>query len=147
LRPRPQAVIKFTGKLGWFIACGYHPRAHDSVKLRVDTQRRKAMRFPLEVSVSFWWTDANGVHQLGEGRSYDVSELGVFVCASSCPPAGAQVGLKIPIAEVPDVPRALRMEVEGRVLRVEQVRNGEGRDGFVILSDRAILLENDKSNE
>jgi hypothetical protein len=113
----------------------------------MDTQRRKAMRFPLDVPVVFWWIDANGVYQLGEGRSYDVSELGVFVCASSCPPTGAQVGLKIPIAEVPDVPRALRMEVEGRVLRVEQVRNGEGRDGFVILSDRAILLENDKSNE
>ena len=105
------------------------------------------MRFPLDVPVAFWWTDANGGHQLGKGRSFDVSELGVFVCASDCPPAGAQVGLKISISitGVPDAPRALRMEVQGRVLRVEQVRSGEGRDGFAILSDQAILRENDKN--
>jgi hypothetical protein len=99
------------------------------------------MRFPLDVPVVFWWTDANGAHQLGEGRSYDVSELGVFVCASACPPPGAQVGLKIPIPEVLDAPPALRMEVAGRVLRVEQVRSGEGRDGFAILSDQVVLRE------
>jgi len=112
----------------------------------MDSQRRKAMRFPLDVPVVFWWIDATGVYQLGEGRSYDVSESGVFVCARACPPAGAQVGLKIPIPEIFDAPRALRMEVAGRVLRVEQVRSGEGRDGFAILSDQAILRENDKSN-
>lgn len=104
------------------------------------------MRFPLDVPVIFWWTDANGVDQVGEGRSYDVSELGVFVCASMCPPAGAQVGLKISIPEVIDAPQGLRMEVEGHVKRVEHVRSGEGREGFSILSDRVILLENDVSN-
>lgn len=102
------------------------------------------MRFPMDVPVTFWWTDANGVHQLGDGRSFDVSELGVFVCASGCPPAGAQVGLKISITEEPDAPGALRMEVEGRVLRVEQARSGEGRDGFAILSDQAILRESEE---
>lgn len=103
------------------------------------------MRFPMDVPVTFWWRDANGVHQLGNGRSFDVSELGVFVCASTCPPAGAKVGLKISIAEESDSPRALRMEVEGRVLRVEQSGSGEGRDGFAIFSDQAILRESDKS--
>lgn len=108
--------------------------------------RRKAMRFPLDVPVVFWWTDANGVHQLGEGRSYDVSELGVFVFASTCPPAGARVGLKIPLPEAFDAPLGLRMEVEGHVTRVEQVRSGERRDGFSILSNKSILRENDMSN-
>jgi hypothetical protein len=104
------------------------------------------MRFPLDVPVVFWWTDANGVEQLGEGRSYDVSELGVYVCASSCPPAGARVGLKIPIPEVLDARPGLRMEVEGHVMRVEQVRSGHRRDGFSILSNKSILRENDMSN-
>jgi hypothetical protein len=103
------------------------------------------MRFPLDVSVVFRWTDANGVDQQGEGRSYDISELGVFVFATAGPPAGAQVGLKISIPAVYDAPRALQMEFEGRVLRVEQIRSGEGRDGFAILSDQSILLENDTS--
>src|SRR5882762_6202797 len=136
--------MKFNGKAGrsgW--VC--HPWALIFSEPIVDTQNRKTMRFPLDVPVTFWWTDANGGHQLGEGRSFDVSELGVFVCASDCPPAGAQVGLKISITGVPDAQRALRMEVRGRVLRVEQVRSGEGRDGFAILSDQAILREGDKN--
>ena len=57
------------------------------------------------------------------------------------------MGLKISITGVPDAPRALRMEVRGRVLRVEQVRSGEGRDGFAILSDQAILREGDKNTK
>jgi hypothetical protein len=105
------------------------------------------MRFPMDVPVTFWWRDANGVHQLGNGRSFDVSELGVFVCANGCPPAGAQVGLKMSITGVPDAPRALRMEVEGRVLRIEQARGGNGRDGFAILSDEVMLRETDKSTK
>ena len=38
------------------------------------------------------------------------------------------------------------MEVEGHVTRVEQVRSGERRDGFSILSNKSILRENDMSN-
>ncbi|PYU29962.1 MAG: hypothetical protein DMG31_14855 [Acidobacteria bacterium] len=104
---------------------------------------REAMRFPLDAPVVFWWRDANGVHQQGEGRSYDLSELGAFVFASACPPEGAQVGLRIPITQFPDVARPLRMEMEGRVLRIEQVRSGEGRDGFAILSVQTVLCELD----
>ena len=99
------------------------------------------MRFPLDVSVVFWWTDVNGEHQQGEGRSCDLSELGAFVFASVCPPEGAQVGLRIPITQFPDVAQPLRMEVEGRVLRVEEVRSGHWRDGFAILTEQTVLRE------
>lgn len=104
------------------------------------------MRFPMDVPVIFWWQDATGARQQGEGRTYDVSELGTFILTSVCPPAGAQVSVKISLAAVPKAPRSLRMQVEGRVLRVEQVRSGAGRDGFAILSDRAILREEDKGS-
>jgi hypothetical protein len=103
------------------------------------------MRFPLDVPVVFWWTDANGGHQQGEGRCYDLSDLGVFVFASACPPEGAQVGLRIPITQFPDVAQPLRMEVEGRVLRIEQVRSGDRRDGFAILSEQTVLRELENS--
>ncbi len=106
---------------------------------------RKAMCFPLDVPVVFWWTDVNGVHQQGEGRSYDLSELGAFVFASTCPPKGAQVGLRIPITQFPDVEQPLRMEMEGRIPRIEQVRSGDGRDGFAILSVQTVLRELDNS--
>ena len=100
---------------------------------------RKAERFPLDVPVVFWWTDANGVHEQGEGRCYDLSELGVFVFASACPPEGTHVGLRIPVSQ------ALRMEMEGRVVRIEEVRSGEGRDGFAILSEEIVLRELQRS--
>jgi hypothetical protein len=105
------------------------------------------MRFPMDAPVLFWWKDTIGKRQQGEGRTYDVSELGAFVLASLCPPPGAQVSVKISIGAVPDVARSWRMQVEGRVLRVEQVGTGQGRDGFAILSDRAVFDEEDKSNE
>jgi hypothetical protein len=94
------------------------------------------MRFPLEVPAVFSWVDASGERQRKEGRIYDVSELGAFVLASDCPPAGARVSVKIFLAGVTDAPGAL-MEMQGRVLRVEQIRT-EGRDGFAILSDRPV---------
>ena len=92
------------------------------------------MRFPLEVPVVFSWVDASGERQRSEGRSYDLSELGVFVLASDCPPAGTRVSVKIFLAGVINAPQAF-MEMQGRVLRIEQVRTN-GRDGFAILSDR-----------
>ena len=98
---------------------------------------RKAERFPLDVPVVFWWTDANGVHEQGEGRCYDLSELGVFVFASACPQEGTHVGVRIPVT------KALRMEVEGSVVRIGKVRSGDGRTGFAMLSEEIVLRELD----
>jgi hypothetical protein len=103
------------------------------------------MRFPMDVPVIFWWHDATGARQQGEGRTYDVSELGIFILASVCPPAGGQVNLRISLGAVPEALPSLRMQVEGKVVRVEQIRTGEGRDGFAILSDGAILHEETKA--
>jgi hypothetical protein len=109
--------------------------------------RRKAERFPLDVPVVFWWTDANGVHQQGQGRCYDLSERGAFVFASPCPQEGAQVGLRIPITQFPDAAQPLRMEMEGRVVRIENVRGSDGRAGFAILSEEIVLRELDMDLE
>jgi hypothetical protein len=99
------------------------------------------MRFPLEVPVVFWWKDDIGERRQVEGRTYDVSEMGVFVLASFCPPVGAHVNLKISIAGLPDPAQFTRMEMQGRVLRVEQTGMGQGRNGFAILSEQTILHE------
>ena len=99
---------------------------------------RKDIRYPLEAPVVFSWEDGNGVPQLHEGRTYDISNKGTFVLATPCPPLEAQVNMKISIPAVSDSSRAL-MEVEGRVLRVEQAGESEGRDGFAVLSSQATL--------
>lgn len=108
---------------------------------------RKSMRFPLQAPVVFWWRDENDAYQQSEGWSRDISERGAFVFAVACPPVGADVGLRISFAALPEAPRAQRMEVEGRVLRVEQPRTGKGSSGFAVLSNEVILRENDESTE
>jgi hypothetical protein len=94
---------------------------------------RKTIRFPLRASVVFWWTDENGNHQQGEGRSRDISEGGTFVHAASCPPLGASVGLRISFEAAAGAPETLPIEFDGHVLRVEQASVGNENRGFAVL--------------
>lgn len=107
---------------------------------------RKSMRYPLEVPVSFSWTDENGIEQKGEGSSRDVSETGTYVFASGCPPTGADVELRLVVA-ARDAPRVLNMEFEGRVLRVERLAAAQARCGFAVLSRVAILRDLDSATD
>jgi hypothetical protein len=115
---------------------------HSSSRANLETTRRARtdIRYPLEAPVVFSWEDGDGVAQLHEGRTYDISGKGAFVLATPCPPLQAQVNLKISIPAVSDSSRAM-MEVEGRVLRVEQAGASEGRDGFAVLSSQASLYQ------
>jgi hypothetical protein len=101
------------------------------------------MRYPLKTRVSFRWKDKDGTQRRGEGTSRDLSETGTFVFASGCPPVGSEVELGISFAALPSVASALRMELEGRVLRVE--KSSKGSDGFAVATNEATLRENDES--
>jgi PilZ domain len=101
---------------------------------------RKDIRYPLEAPVSFSWKDVHGVHHC-EGQTYDISDKGAFVFSSVCPPPLTKVVLKISIPAVLDSSRVL-MEVEGRVLRVEESGGKDRRNGFAVLSSQAILHQN-----
>jgi hypothetical protein len=95
--------------------------------------RRKALRLPVQVPVEFWWwSDTDGTHRRGEGRSYDVSDLGAFILGNACPPQGAKVRYKLYLSGYHDT-RVL--ETEGQVVRVEQASGGEGRTGFAVLGE------------
>jgi PilZ domain len=100
---------------------------------------RKAIRFPLEALVTFYWKSENGMEQQGKGRSRDISEHGVFVFADECPPAGIKIGLKIVLPELSDIAHALRMQIEGRVLRVDEAAREQRACGFAVLSEQALL--------
>jgi|HubBroStandDraft_1064217.scaffolds.fasta_scaffold16094_2 hypothetical protein len=95
---------------------------------------RKTLRFLLQTAVTFWWTNGNGEARQGEGRSRDVSEHGAFIFASSCPPVGTSVVLKIDLEGIPDEIGRLPVEVEGEVLRAEQcpAERGMLTGGFAV---------------
>jgi hypothetical protein len=102
------------------------------------------MRYPVRAPVSFSWNDENGNPCEGQGTSRDVSETGAFVFAPACPPAGAHVKLGIVLVELPGPTKIVRMEVDGRVLRVEQ-STAAGSSGFAVLTKDTILRENEGS--
>jgi hypothetical protein len=102
------------------------------------------MRYPVTVPVSFSWKDENGNQYQDEGTSRDVSETGTFVFALACPPAGADVTVRIFLEALPGATKILRVEVYGRVLRVEQA-TAAGSSGFAVLTKDAILRENEGS--
>ena len=95
---------------------------------------RKTLRVLLQTAVTFWWTNGNGAERHGEGRSRDVSEHGAFIFASSCPPVGTSVVLKIDLEGIPDEIGRLPVEVEGEVLRAEQcpAERGMLTGGFAV---------------
>jgi hypothetical protein len=103
------------------------------------------MRYPLEAQVSFHWKDKDGTERRGQGTSRDLSETGTFVFAPACPPVGSKVELRISVAALPSAASALRMELEGRVLRVEQTTVRKGSGGFAVATNGAALRENDES--
>jgi hypothetical protein len=105
---------------------------------------RKSMRYPVQGRVSFWWKDEHANQRQGEGTSRDISETGTFVFALACPPVGVDVELRIFLVALPNTTRALRMELEGQVLRVEQTATGMGSSGFAVLTQDATLRENDE---
>jgi hypothetical protein len=107
-----------------------------SRKVRVNfiSGGRKTIRFPLQAPVVFWWTDENGTHQQGEGRSRDISESGAFVFAAACPPLGASVGLRIWLEGAHDGTETVPIEVDGLVRRVEQSDARNESSGFALLN-------------
>jgi len=95
----------------------------------------------LEAPILFRWADS-GIEKQGEGRTHDISEMGAFVLSRMCPPAGAEISFNIFLPLLPGFEPKTRVEAVGRVLRVEQARGIEGRDGFAILSQHALLRVN-----
>lgn len=99
---------------------------------------RKAIRFPLEIPIVFWWTD-NGIENRSEGRSRDISERGAFVLASTCPLPGTQIGFRFLLPMITGLQLQTQVEALGRVLRVEKENEGEGFKGFAVLTQLELL--------
>ena len=88
---------------------------------------RRAIRFPLEAPIVFWWTDT-GVEKRSEGRTHDISETGAFVLAHTCPPSGIQIGVKVFLPMLPGSEPNARVEALGSVR--ERTGVGHGARGL-----------------
>ncbi len=77
-----------------------------------------------------------------------MSVRGAYVMADTCPPVGAAVGLTISMPSSIGLARASRVEMAGRVLRVDQQLTEMGDCGFAVSGEEVYLVHsgNDREN-
>jgi len=106
-----------------------------------DVELRKLTRYRLGVPAFFSWLDQRGLSQQGEGTTRDISAGGVFLFANTLPPVGSAIRFEISLPPLPGAVRSLRIEAEGRVLRIEPAAGGKGRSGFAAVNEGFVLEE------
>jgi hypothetical protein len=87
-------------------------------------ERRKSVRYQLEIPAVFRWEDGSGMRFQGEGVTRDVSDVGAYVFTASCPPLQTEVEIEIVVpSKLPGTPKA-RLKGTMQVLRLEDDRRG-----------------------
>lgn len=105
--------------------------------LVVQVESRKAVRYRLDLPVTFRWAAPSGADRLGMGFTRDISSAALFVLCEQCPPQDAYVSCEVMLAR-PQGQGFCQILATGRVLRTEQ--NLQRRLlGFALLSDLVML--------
>ncbi len=97
--------------------------------------RRLSVRYELQARVEFCWIDDQGASRHGVGRTRDVSTRGAYVVGLVWPPKGTMVAMNI---EIPfaSAERVLRVQTEGRVVRIDPTGVDGSGTGFCVQNDR-----------
>ena len=103
--------------------------------------RRQAIRYPLPMPVTFLWNDIQGKPRQDQGLTRDIGLSGEFVLAGNCPAEGAPISLDILLPRAATAMRALRIQVEGTVVRVDHAESSARTTGFAVLNQRTVLAE------
>src|ERR1017187_3704391 len=95
-------------------------------------QQRESVRFHIRLPVIFRWNDEQGGRQQNGGFTRDISRRGLFVHSLIPPPSGVSVDLEVMLPPLAESGHGVRLQSEGRVLRIE--RKGE-HTGFAATGD------------
>jgi len=95
--------------------------------------RRRSHRYDLRTQVGFSWEDLEGIYHREESLTRDISEVGVFVVANSCPPVGTTVQLEVSFHSA--TAQGVRIQAQGRVVRVEKADPSQAHDGFAAATE------------
>ena len=95
-------------------------------------QQRESVRFNLRLPVIFRWNDEQGARQQNGGFTRDISRRGLFVYSLIPPSSGVTVELEVMLPPLAESGHGVRLQSEGRVLRIE--RKGE-KAGFAATGD------------
>jgi hypothetical protein len=109
-------------------------------------ERRRAIRYPLQLSASFLWMDEEGILRQDEGNTRNVSENGAFVDAVTLPPIGSSVELHFSLPSGPDATGKMHVQYTGETLRLEGTELGEHSGGFAIVRREIVWHDEDGNN-
>lgn len=110
-------------------------------------ERRKYARHCLSLHAVFSWVNQQGVLQRAEGVTRDMSAGGAFVLAEIAPPVGAATQVEVALPSLQGTGRPLRIEVQGRVVRVESDANGGQKNGFAAVNENYVVHEADYTGD
>ena len=98
---------------------------------------RKAVRYRLDLPVTFRWAATSGGDGLGMGFTRDISSAAMFVLCENCPPQDALVSCEVMLAH-PESQGYCQIFAHGRVLRTEENPQRHAF-GFALLGDMVML--------
>lgn len=89
--------------------------------------------------MKFFWKDARDTQHEGIGLARDISVRGLFVFTISPPPLESVVKLKAFLPPGRSAVPPLRIQGQGRVVRVDAAHGGQRRAGFAVAGERFVL--------
>jgi len=106
---------------------------------RLFMERREHQRYRLRFPVIFSWRDEGQAQRENLGVTRDISTRGAFVVTTSPPLLNSYLKLKALIPPSSRVAIPIQILGEGRVVRVETIKNQEPSGGFALAAKRLFL--------
>jgi hypothetical protein len=89
----------------------------------------------MRTQITFRWKNSQGEQSTGKGSTRDVSVIGVYALAASCPPVNTPLSVEIILRHLNDV-SSTRIKAAMKVVRVEHDFAGEEQSGFAAVGKR-----------
>jgi hypothetical protein len=89
-----------------------------------DLHPRRAHRYQVATPVSYWWLAPKGPVHSGNGKTRNISQSGVLVATSECPPSGAAIQMTIRLPRLSGSGHGMKLYGEGTVVRIEDTGFG-----------------------
>jgi hypothetical protein len=98
-------------------------------------EMRRELRYRLVVPVLFSWESAHHKKLYGEGITRDISVLGAFIAAPTCPPVETLVQVEVVLPSLAGMKSQVRIKGEAQVIRVDHPSGGQGQNGFAVVRE------------
>jgi hypothetical protein len=101
----------------------------------VPMEMRKEIRYRLDAPALFSWESAQHKRLQGEGITRDISVFGAFIVTPTCPPVDVPIQVEVVLPSLTGPRPVIRVSGSARVLRVDHSSNGDGENGFAVVSE------------